>query len=92
MLVFYQNLDQWTLHNALLHLNLNINHVRITNLSLSLSNFNLLLLQHSTTQVEHLSQSVIQVFEDSCGDEEWSGQKDNDKIDGAYRYTLRDNC
>jgi hypothetical protein len=64
-----KNLDQWTLHNALLHLNLNINH-------------------NSMQQVDHLSQSVIQVFEDYCNGD-WPGNTDDkDLVDGAFSPSI----
>ena len=45
-------------------------------------------LQHSSAQIDHLAHCVIQVFEDSCGDE-WLGQTiespDDEAADGAHR-------
>ena len=49
----------------------------------------ILSLQHSSAQIDHLAHCVIQVFEDSCGDE-WLGQtiesSDDEAADGAHRY------
>lgn len=72
-----RNLDQWTLRNALLHLDIIINQA---------ANHT-----HSSAQIDHLAHCVIQVFEDSCGDE-WLGQTiespDDEAADGAHSPSI----
>ncbi len=70
--VYMQNLDQWTLRNALLHID-----VHIQQATSSARSF----LQ------EHLASVVIHIFEDSCG-EEFLGQTiecSMESGDGSYR-------
>lgn len=66
-----KNLDQWTLCNSLIHIRLHIVQTATTH-----TKFNLL---------DDLASQVIQVFEDSCGNE-WLGQIENssENSDGAY--------
>ena len=67
-----QHLDQWTLNNALLHITYRIQQSSAT----------------SNRLLDHLANQVIQVFEDSCGDE-WIGQTIEccvESGDGSHRY------
>ena len=72
---FPQHLDQWTLNNALLHITYRIQQSSAT----------------SNRLLDHLANQVIQVFEDSCGDE-WIGQTIEccvESGDGSHRYGQR---
>lgn len=71
MIFHAQHLDQWTLNNALLHINFRIQQPSAT----------------PNRLLDHLATQVIQVFEDSCGDE-WLGQTIECSVesgDGSHR-------
>ncbi len=70
--VSIQNLDQWTLRNALLHIDVHVQQATVI---------------ARTSLQDHLASVVIHIFEDSCGDE-FLGQTIECSVesgDGSYR-------